>query len=175
MTKKKSTNRAAPAYQEYASDMLANRGYRLMSLAEKGLFDLLRRECWVNGSTPSEPDKLALYLGLPINQIQTSMTKTVLEFFAIENGELISPELNAYRQVLQERADRQAEGGSNGGKKTQSKIKAQLEGSLEGSVKVLSRDDMSGVEKIKDELVLKKSLEVELNEVSNKEWLADFE
>lgn len=172
---KKPTNRAAPAYQEYASDMLANRGYRLMSLEEKGLFDLLRRECWVNGSTPSAPDKLALYLGLPIDQIQTSLTRTVLGFFAIENGELISPELNAYRQVLKDRAERQAEGGSNGGKKTQSKIKAQLEGSLEGSVKVLSRDELSRIEKNKDELVLKKSSEVNLNEVSHEEWLNDFE
>ena len=64
MATDKNTNRAAPAYQEYASDILANRSYRAMTLAERGLWDTIRKECWVNGSVPSSKPELAKYLGV---------------------------------------------------------------------------------------------------------------
>lgn len=37
--------RDLPAYLEYASDILSNVNYRLMSLAERGLWDTMRKEC----------------------------------------------------------------------------------------------------------------------------------
>ena len=38
MTTIKTSDRPAPAYQEFASDILANRSFRAMSLAERGLW-----------------------------------------------------------------------------------------------------------------------------------------
>ena len=173
--------RKAPAYQEYASDILANRTYRLMTLQEKGLFDLLRRECWVNASVPSDPPKLARYLGLPADEVDGALSQSVLSFFEINDGELRSPDLDQYRQILNESNKKQYDGGSNGGKITQLKRKGILEANLQAtpkaSLKLLSRDEMSRDEMSKDELVLK-----EVNSLSNnsldtelQEWLDDYE
>ena len=63
MSTHKARKRPAPAYQEYASDILANRSYRAMTLAERGLWDTIRKECWVNGSVSSSKPELAKYLG----------------------------------------------------------------------------------------------------------------
>ncbi len=38
--------RAPPAFQVYASDDLANADYYLLSLAERGLLDAMRRAAW---------------------------------------------------------------------------------------------------------------------------------
>jgi len=54
--------RPAPAYQEYAADLLADQRYRLMTLAERGLWDTLRKECWVNNKVPSSLPVLAKLL-----------------------------------------------------------------------------------------------------------------
>ena len=46
-------NRNAPAYQEYASDMLASVDYRMLTLAQRGLLWSLRLELWVNKKLPA--------------------------------------------------------------------------------------------------------------------------
>ena len=56
--------RDAPAYQGYASDWLANRKWRLMSLGERGLLDTMRKECWVNRSVPSNVEEIAKIFNL---------------------------------------------------------------------------------------------------------------
>ncbi|HAT39486.1 MAG TPA: hypothetical protein DCW35_05845 [Polynucleobacter sp.] len=73
--------RPAPAFQEYASDMLANSRYKTMLLAERGLMDTMRRECWVNGSIPKEPRELAAYLGKLFEEINSNLSVKVLNFF----------------------------------------------------------------------------------------------
>ena len=67
--------RRAPAYQEYAADMLANMQYRMMSLEEKGLLHLLRNECWVNDQIPAKIEELAPYLGIEITKLTVSLTE----------------------------------------------------------------------------------------------------
>ena len=147
----------------------------------EALFDLLRRECWVNASVPSDPPKLARYLGLPADEVDGALSQSVLSFFEINDGELRSPDLDQYRQILNERNKKQSDGGSNGGKITQLKRKGSLEANLQAtpkaSLKLLSRDEMSRDEMSKDELVLK-----EVNSLSNnsldtelQEWLDDYE
>jgi len=64
--------RDAPAFQEYAAAMLANSRYRLMSLAERGLLDTLRRECWVNRGMPAKPATLAKMLGFDSAEIDAA-------------------------------------------------------------------------------------------------------
>ena len=52
-----------PAYQEYASTMLADISFRSMNLEERGLLYTLRLECWANGSLPSDITTLSIVLG----------------------------------------------------------------------------------------------------------------
>jgi len=152
-----------------------------MTLSERGLFDLLRRECWVNGSVPSNPPKLARYLGLPADEVDGALSQSVLSFFEVGDEELRSPELDQYRQILNERNKKQSDGGANGGKITQSKRKAILESNLQAtpkaSLKLLSRDEMSRDEMSKDELVLKEVSSFSNNSFTpeNQEWLDDYD
>ena len=66
--------RPAPAYQEYASDMLANAKYRMMSFSERGLLDTRRKECWVNHKIPKDPENLGRYLGFEIKETNKKQT-----------------------------------------------------------------------------------------------------
>ncbi len=103
-------NREPPAYQEYASAMLARRNYRMLNLAARGLLDTLRRECWVNGSMPSDPVDLSATLGLDTAAVDAALPK-IMSFFAIENGEIRCPELDQYKAHLADRHLKQSAGG----------------------------------------------------------------
>ena len=103
-------NREPPAYQEYAANMLAKIEYRKMSLAERGLMDTLRRECWVNGGLPENPGILARVLHYDQAEVEAALP-SVMPFFAIERDRIVCPELENYRTHLAEARERQAAGG----------------------------------------------------------------
>ena len=107
-------NRKPPAYQEYAATILAGKNFRLMTLAERGLFFSMRLECWQNGEVPAIENDLAKYLGYELSEIQSALTKHVKSFFTLNNGSFYSPELEDYRQHLDERKNKQSEGGKRG-------------------------------------------------------------
>jgi hypothetical protein len=157
--------RPAPAYQEYASDMLANANYKMMSLAERGLLDTMRKECWVNHSIPSDKSQLALYLRCSLEEINSFLTTRVTSFFQEKEGWFTCTELENYRLSQLERERKISEGGRKGGKATQERIKTS-QGGLQGSVKPLRGDEMNRVEKKGDD---KKLLGTVLTEDA-KEW-----
>ena len=161
--------RALPAYLEYAADILAKTQYRLMSISEKGLWDLMRKECWVNHSLPSDPASLSIILNIPSQELQTLLTDRVLHFFTIEDGLIFSPELENYRASVLNRRELQAKGGSKGGLKTQKSIRDD-KGNLEGEVKVLNRDEMQREEKTGRESSRKGQKYEE-----NAEWLEEYD
>jgi len=132
--------RPPPSYQEYASDLLANRHYMLMSLSEHGLFDLMRKQCWVNKSVPTDKVQLAKIIGCEVSEVEANLSPHVLHFFIEKDGEYVSPELDDYRYNLEERHRKISEGGKKGGETTQAKNK----GRLKGSLRALSRDEQSG-------------------------------
>lgn len=103
-------NRQPPAYQEYAATMLANMTYRLMSLAERGLMDTIRRECWVNGGLPANPGPLAKVLHCDQAEVEAALP-AVMSFFAVECGLIVCPELEDYRTHLAVAREKQAAGG----------------------------------------------------------------
>jgi len=164
--------RPAPAFQEYASDLLAKREFRMMTLAERGLLMTMRLECWVNKSVPSSKSELALMLGLSEQEINCQLTSKVLDFFNQVGTNLICTELEDYRQNQEATKVALSEGGRNGGKATQEKnrkAKASLHGSLEAKVKPPSRDELNRDEVSRKELTNEGSLE------EHKEWLEGFE
>ena len=163
--------RPPPAFQEYASDMLANYQYRMMTLAEKGLFDVLRRECWVNQQVPFAPVELSAYLGIQLSEIEKNLTTRVLAFFKEKNHSLTCPELDSYKTMLLQRKEKIANGGRIGGKTTQARHKF-FKGTLESTLKALSREEISRDESNKDE---KKSLEKGITKEEQDEWVSDYD
>ena len=171
MTSRAKRIRPAPAFQEYASDMLANSRYRTMSLSERGLLDTMRRECWVNESIPKELQELAAYLGKSNEEISANLSMRVLSFFRERHDQLICPELDAYRASLAEQKQKMAEGGKKGGKATQNNNKV-VKATLEAMVEPLSRDELSGGELNRGE---KKSLGEGITLEEMDAWVADFD
>lgn len=163
--------RPAPAYQEYASDMLANAKYRMMSLPERGLLDTMRKECWVNHRIPKDPVNLARYLGFELKEINQNLSEKVLSFFREVDDEFICPELEDYRQNQQERERKMSEGGRRGGKNTQDRIKS-VKGTLEATIKPLRRDEMNRNELNRDELRLLRS---EVTNIEIDPWVMEYE
>lgn len=112
--------RPPPAYQEYAAHLLSDRTFRLLSLAQRGLYYTLKLECWVNGSVPSDPAKLSAILGYSVAEISSFMPD-LTKWFVVKGGELISPELENYRAHLQDIQDKRKHAGAKGGKSPRSK------------------------------------------------------
>jgi hypothetical protein len=110
-------NRTAPAYQEYAANMMARFEYRTLTLAQRGLLYSMRLECWVNQFLPDSPEVLARILGFDPEEIAAELPY-VMAFFEVENGRITSPDLEGYRQRVEGIRERQAQGGKVGAAKT---------------------------------------------------------
>ena len=164
----KSNLRPLPAYQEYATDMLANRTFRLMGLAEKGLLWQMRMEYWANNSLPASVDVLAKTLGLSTSEVLDVFSPSVQSFFQNRGEGFYSPELEGYRENCLAKREKLSVSGQKGGQSTQSKHR-QAKTTLEASLKPLSRDETSRTEKRGEELT-NKELSPE-----DKDWINAFE
>ena len=117
-------NRDAPAYQEYAANLLARREFRAMSLPERGLLYTLRLEFWVNGPFTCDASVLAKILGFPPAEIASLLPAVLVKpFFEVSEGLITCPELENYHLHLVERKARQSKGGKQGASKTNTKRK----------------------------------------------------
>lgn len=110
-------HREPPAYMEYAAALMARTDYRVLSLEERGLLWTLRNEYWVNGVQPADPAKLAKVLGFPADQLARVLPE-LRAFFVNLGGALRFPDLDDYRQHLDDRRARQSAGGRKGAEKT---------------------------------------------------------
>ena len=172
MTESKTPIRKAPAYQEYAADVLADARHRMMTLPERGIWDTLRKECWVNGSVPSDTEKLSRLLRYPIEELDAVLTKEVRSFFEVIDDRIICPELEKYRKELDERHQKKIDGGKIGGQRSQLKrrtAEAIAKGSLKDDLKLLSKGESSRDEQSRVEVM------GIINSISNQEWLDDYE
>jgi hypothetical protein len=135
-------NRRPPAYLEYAATILANRQYRSMTLAERGLLFSIRLECWENKQVPASPVELAEYINCNVSEIK-SLTDRVKTFLHEENSSFTCPELEDYRQHLADRKALQSKGGKSGAaitnanKKKLNDVSSNLQVPRRGSVESL--------------------------------------
>ena len=106
--------RLAPAYQIYPSNIMSDINWRTMSLEQRGLMITLQFECWVNDSVPSNPATLAKMILCRNGNLKDLMTKELMSFFMEEDGKIVCPELDAYKEKLDEQRKRQSEGGKKG-------------------------------------------------------------
>ena len=111
-------HREPPAYQEYASTMLAKIGFRSMSMEARGLLYTMRLECWANLKLPREAEQLSNVLGKPVT---SEALRAVSQFFEIVDDFIICPELEDYQSHLEDRRKKQSEGGKAGAKITNKK------------------------------------------------------
>jgi len=149
--------KTAPAFQFYASDTMADKRYRMMTLAERGLYLSLLSECWVNRSMPAEPSAIARWLGCAVDEIKPALTERVLSFFIEAKGELTSPDLERYRTTLEERREKQSKGGRKGAKGKWDKPSGgdNSPNSYPNGVSMAPRVEKSRKEKTRSELAVK--------------------
>jgi hypothetical protein len=114
-------NRKPPAFMEYAAAILANRDFRLMSLAERGLLYTIRLECWENIEVPVSYEHLAKYIGYDSTEVNSALTKRVKAFLHEKDGTFVCPELDNYRQHLADIRLKQSAGGKGGAAITNAK------------------------------------------------------
>ena len=170
--------RPPPAYLEYPSDLLANMKFRRMSLPERGLWQTMRLECWVNKTLPKNPEEIAFVLNLPLQEVQANLTSGVLGFFAENEEGLYCQELEEYRVNQIARKARLSSGGKKGGETTQklnrrlrATLQAKVQGYPEGRLKPLSGDEMKGEESP----IRGYSTDENLSSETNDEWIREYE
>lgn len=163
--------RPPPAYQEYASSMLANYDFRALSLEARGVLYTLRLECWANKRLPSDPLTLSKALGIEMQQI-VKYTPELKPFFKIEDGWLFSPELDNYRSHLDHRRERQSDGGKKGAAKANAQRKADG-----AEVSVTPRDTRDSLVKLSQLESSKAKKNTAINErISlDYDWVEDFQ
>lgn len=112
--------RDPPAFQVYAANVLASRRFKLLNARDRGVDYSMRLECWVNRSMPADPAQLAMVLGLSADDVAASLPNVMADF-ALVDGEIVCPELDAYRAHLDRRNLAISEGASKGAALTNEK------------------------------------------------------
>ena len=102
--------RPPPAYQEYASDMIARREWKELSFEAKGFLWAMRMEWWVNGDFPSDTKRLAACLGATVETVDRLLPE--IKAFIENDGQNIGfADLWAYKITLENRREKMSAGG----------------------------------------------------------------
>lgn len=110
-----------PSFQEYPLDWLGNREWRSLTLAQKGLIQAMRFECWVSGDVPANNSDLAHCVGISQEDLVSILTPRVIKYFSRKGDVYVCESLDKYKAYLIDRREKLSEAGRKGGKKTQSK------------------------------------------------------
>ena len=173
-------NRNPPAYQEYAATILSDKNFRLMTLEERGLLYTMRLECWANLELPSDEVELAKYLSFTLADVQKALSPRVKSFFDVKNGMYFSPELENYRHHLNERKEKQSQGGKRGanitnGKPIKSTNKAHTSNSGKSSGTFQLPRQLSGGSLVQFKSVKPSQDQLVKNGIKHGPWLDDYE
>jgi hypothetical protein len=140
-----------------------------MTLAERGLFHTLRLECWENKQVPSNGHELAKYLGYDVSEIQKALSDNVKSFFVESNGLFTCPELEDYRQHLEDIKLKQSKGGKQGAAMTNAKLRT---GKPSSNSQASRRGDDESLVKLSTE---KQSQTQPLESGVNDEWVNEYD
>lgn len=109
---------AAPAFQFYAAEFLADENVRLMEVTEVGCYTMLLASCWIEGSIPADPEKMtALCKGV-------KPTKLVIDCFdypSKNESRLMHPRLEVERNKQAKWRKKCAKGGKQSAHKRKHK------------------------------------------------------
>ena len=161
-----SQNRDAPAFQEYAASMMGRFEFRRLNLEERGLLWTLRLECWVNQNIPSDPTELAEILGLQSSTISRILPRLMVGFFEAQEGFIRAPDLEDYRKAVNDRRNRQSDGGKKARRNdSQARVRNKASNLDSTKMNLLSEDQMSS----------DKEKEVYREGDKHKGWIEDYE
>jgi uncharacterized protein YdaU (DUF1376 family) len=161
--------KSVPYFPLYAANFIASKPYRLMTLQQRGLWITLYMEFWVNGSLPADLDCLSKLLGFSSSEVSNAMSDLHKSFFEEINGELVSNELEEYRQEFLERREKQRLGGLLGAQNKKAKNRKSEKSSPIGQ-------PYGSLNYVKSDLVNSNQLTKEVSSLSNhSEWLKEFE
>ena len=112
-----------PAYQCYASDLLASEWYFTMSAETRGVYHSICLGCWVNDTVPAEPDTLAAFLRLDravVSAVLPGLLQRKLVVpVSIDPTRLHVPALTDQIGEMMESRKHKADAGRKGGQATQ--------------------------------------------------------
>lgn len=116
---------ASPAFQFYPKDFLTDVKQIAMSLAEVGAYWRLCCHCWLEGSLPTEPKKLARLCGATSRQLN-EMWPAIGQCFVERDGVLVHKRLEREREKQETYRRRQSDKG-----KASAKMREVLKASTE--------------------------------------------
>lgn len=104
-----STPGRAPAFQFYAKDFLTDSNVIVMSLAERGAYITLICSCWLEGTLPSDVNRLARLCGCPLSAFRKIWPALAPCFRRRGTDRLVHPRLERERQKQAEYKQRQSD------------------------------------------------------------------
>lgn len=167
--------RHPPAYQEYASDMNADRDFLGWSALECGCYYRAKLECWVNVWIPRDSRALARVLRFDEAEVEAGFTPRVLARFThfhddTDGHVLLHTELERYREALATRHKKKVSDGRDAAKRQWEIIKKRRQRNNLGSPGGLPK----GAEVSREE---KKDLSTGHGSVppDHEQWVEEFE
>lgn len=103
-----------PGLMIYPADMLSSRRHQMMNAEERGVLESIRKECWVNGSVPTDHTQLAKILLLEIDEVRRGLTERVLYYLDEKNGEFTMPDVERYRAEQEKLRSQRSQAGKKG-------------------------------------------------------------
>ena len=111
------TNKS-PAFQFYPGDFLSDENVISMTFEERGLYITLLSNCWIQGSIPSDPDKIIKLL--PGYSNENGVPELVIDCFNEMDGNskrLVHPRLDKERTKQADFKEAKSESGKRGAQK----------------------------------------------------------
>jgi uncharacterized protein YdaU (DUF1376 family) len=100
----------APAFQFYPKDFLTDGKVAAMTLAERGAYITLLSICWLEGSLPDDPRRLAQMVGATRSEFQ-KLWPALAACFTVKGDALINKRLDLEREKQVEYRRRQSDAG----------------------------------------------------------------
>ena len=162
-----------PYFPLYAANTLASKPFRMMTLEQRGLWITLMMECWVNGCAPSDSVALAKFLGLPLEEVSRSIS--ALQTFSLnkQGSEIISKELEGYREGYLRSREGKSRGGKIGAERKKEKQRQKQLGNPQGIPEGEPKGSLVSIKSnlLNSNQLIKKGVMSE----ENKAWVNDYE
>jgi len=106
----------SPAYQWYPKDILSSERVAFLSLAEEGAYRRALDYCWLQGSIPSDPNKLATLIGKKCTAKIASAIIHLFQQHPDDARRLIHDKQENYRAEQEAFRNKQSQNGKKGGR-----------------------------------------------------------
>lgn len=162
-----------PWFPMYASNLISDERYRMMSAIEKAVWISVLLECWSNGSVPADLVSLSKWLGLSLEEVKAGLTDRVLSFFKEVNGRLISPKLEEHWAKHTKRTSKLSDSCKKGAKRRWDKTSEGIATPLTTLIATPLPTPMASLNTLQSNTI--RSNPSPIKEVTVDPWLVDFD